>query len=69
MNIVSIWLWLFNYSLFNKLPVMSKFTQCSPEVSPGGAIFRSILAANIANYGLLPKTLNMAPPELMRNSG
>jgi hypothetical protein len=69
MNIVSIWLWLFNYSSFNKLKVMPKLTQCSPEVSPCGAIFRSILAANIANYGQLPKTLNMTPPELMRNPG
>jgi hypothetical protein len=69
MNIVSIGLWFFNYSSFNKWPVMLKFTQCSPEVSPGGAIFRSILAANIANYGQMPKTLNMTPPELMRNPG
>jgi len=27
------------------------------------------LAMNIANYSLLPKTLNLTPPELMRNAG
>jgi hypothetical protein len=47
----------------------SKFTQCSPKVSPGDAIFFSILAANITYYGLLPKTLNLTPPELMKNAG
>jgi hypothetical protein len=69
MNIVSIWLWLFHYGAFSKLAELSEFTQCSPKVSPGGAIFRSILAANIDYYGSLPKTLNLTPPELMRNPG
>ncbi len=37
--------------------------------SPGGAIFYSVVAANIAYYGSLPKTLNLTPPELMKNPG
>jgi hypothetical protein len=49
--------------------VNPNFTQCSPKVSPGGVIFFSILAEKIANYGYLPKTLNLTPPELMRNPG
>jgi len=60
---------LFHYSTFGKLPELSKSTQCSPKVSPGGAIFNSVLAANIAYYGSLPKTLNLTPPELMRKAG
>jgi hypothetical protein len=36
---------------------------------PGDAIFCSILAATIAYYGSLPKTLNLTPPELIRNTG
>jgi len=36
---------------------------------PGGAIFYSILAANIDHYGSLPKTMNLTPPELMKNAG
>jgi hypothetical protein len=37
--------------------------------SPGGIIFFSILAEKIANYGYLPKTLNLTPLELMRIPG
>jgi hypothetical protein len=69
MNIVSIWLLLFYYATFIKLAELSKFTQCSPKVSPGSAIFNSVLAVNIAYYGSLPKTLNLTPPELMKNPG
>jgi len=70
MNIVLIYPRLFNYATSSKLAVLYKFhTMCSPKVSPCGVIFFSILAANIAYYGSLPKTLNMTPPELMRNSG
>jgi hypothetical protein len=70
MNIVPIWLWwLFHFGAFSKLAELSKFTQCSPKVCPGGAIFYSVLAANIAYYASLPKTLNMTPPEPMRNAG
>jgi hypothetical protein len=46
MNIVSIWLWLFHYGAFSKLVEFSKLTQAQ-KVSPGGAIFCSVLAANI----------------------
>jgi hypothetical protein len=46
-----------------------KSTQCSPKVSPCGAIFVSILPVNIAYYGSLPKTLKLTPPELMKNPG
>jgi hypothetical protein len=38
-------------------------------ISPAGGIFCSILAEKIANYGYPPKTLNLTPPELMRNPG
>jgi hypothetical protein len=69
MNIVSIWLRLFPYATFSIMAKLSKFTQCSPKVSPGGAIFYSVLAANIIYYGSLPKTLNLSPPELMRYAG
>ncbi len=31
--------------------------------------YRAVSAENIVNYGLLPKTLNMTLPELMRNAG
>ena len=48
--------------------VIEPMTKCSPEVSPGAAIFRSVLAMNIANL-LPPKTLNLTPPELMRKPG
>jgi hypothetical protein len=61
-------LWLFHYGAFSKLAKLSEFTQAQ-KVSPGGAIFRSVLAANIDYYGSLPKTLNLTPPELMRNPG
>jgi hypothetical protein len=37
--------------------------------NPGGVISYSVLAANIAYYSSLPKTLNLTPPELMRNAG
>jgi hypothetical protein len=37
--------------------------------SPCNAIFFSILPANIVNYGSLAITLNMTPPELMKNPG
>jgi hypothetical protein len=47
MNIVSIWLWLFHYGAFSRLAEL--FTQAQ-KVSPGGAIFRSVLAANIDYY-------------------
>ncbi len=40
-----------------------------PKVSPGGAIFGSVLSTNIDNYGVLTKTLNLTPPEPMRDSG
>jgi hypothetical protein len=69
MNIVAICLRAFRCSTFSKFEQSSKFTQCSPKVSQGDAIFFSILAANIAYYGSLPKTLNLTPPELMRNAG
>jgi len=36
---------------------------------PMQAIFCSVLAASIACYGLLPKTLKLTLPELMRNPG
>ena len=49
--------------------VIERMTKCSPEVSSGGASFRSVLAVNIANYNPQPKTLNLTPPELMRKSG
>jgi hypothetical protein len=68
MNIVSIWLWLFHYGAFSKLEELSIFTQAQ-KVSPGAAIFCSVLAANIDYYGSLPKTLNLTSPELMRNAG
>ena len=48
---------------------IENFPQCSPEASPCGAIFGSILPVNIGNYSSLAKTLNMTPPELVRNPG
>jgi len=69
MNIVSIWLWLFKYSPLGKLLVIPKLHNVHQRCSPGGVIFFSILAVNIAHYGQLPKTLNLTPPELMRNAG
>jgi hypothetical protein len=69
MNIVEIWLWLFHCVFFSKIAELSKFTQCTPKVIPGGTISCSVLAANIAYYGSLPKTLNLTPPELMRKAG
>jgi hypothetical protein len=43
--------------------------ECPWGVSSGCAIFFSILAMNIAYYSSLPKASNLAPPELMRNTG
>jgi hypothetical protein len=67
-------LWQFVYEYFvavlsENLSNLQKFPQCSPKVSPDDVIFCSVLAANIAYYGSLPKTLNLTPPELMRNAG
>jgi hypothetical protein len=44
-------------------------TGFNPEVSPGSAIFFSVLAIGIADYSLSPKTLNLTLPELTRNPG
>jgi hypothetical protein len=38
---------LFYYGAFSKLEELSIFAQCSPKVSADGAIFCSVLAANI----------------------
>jgi hypothetical protein len=65
MNIVANLFLSISLHYFQQIPASLKFTQCSPKVSPGDAIFCSILAANIAYYGSLPKTLNLTPPELM----
>jgi hypothetical protein len=40
---------LFHYGAFSKLAELSEFTQAQ-KVSPGGAVFRSVLAANIDYY-------------------
>jgi len=69
MNIVSIWLGLYRSETFNQNDSISKFAQCSPKVKPGGAIFGSVLAMNLAQKYLLPKTLNLTPPELIKNPG
>ncbi len=49
---------------FNKV----LFTNCSPKVNPEIAIFCGILAVNIDDYSLQPKTLNLTPSELMTNA-
>ncbi len=69
MSIVVIWHYESNDKAYNEATGATKLTQCSPKVSPCDAIFFSILAVNIANYGSLPKTLNLTPPKLMRNAG
>ena len=42
--------------------------KCSPEINLYDATFCSVLAVNIVNYGSLPKIVNLASPELMRNT-
>jgi hypothetical protein len=69
MNIVSIWLWLFHYGCFQQAGGIFQINTMFTKGQPGGAIFCSVLAANIDYYGSLPKTLNLTPPELMRNTG
>jgi len=78
MNIVLTWLWLSKNCSFNELLVISRkckmFTKDALQemplgCSPCGAIFYSVLAANIADYVPLPKTFNLTPPELMRKAG
>ena len=51
------------HTMFTKGALQEMPSGCSP----GGVIFFSILTEKIANYGYLPKTLNLTPPELMRN--
>jgi len=69
MNIVLIFRIYLFFKGFDILLIFTKSTQCSPKVSPCGAIFRSILPVNIAYYSSLPKTLKPTPPELVRNTG
>jgi hypothetical protein len=56
-----------NFFMLGKAIWSYKFTQCSPKVSPSGIIFFSILAMNREHSNSSPKTLNLTPPELMRN--
>ncbi len=69
MNILKIKLRSFDYGTFRSKTEPHGFTKCSPKVSPGIAIFSSVLSASIVNYGLLAKTLNLTPPELMGKPG
>ena len=52
-----------------RICLVKNFPQCSPKVSPCTAIFDSILPVNIGHDSLLAKSLNMTPPELVKNPG